>query len=84
MADAGVSALRIYYGIPSPGLVVYPPYRRLKRRLAGLLAAHQAGRILFAELDASVQGWIDPVRYADTWGLREHLFTRHPIRRSGE
>ena len=41
---------------------------------------YQAGRITFGELDASVQGWINHVRYADTWGLREHVFASHPIR----
>jgi hypothetical protein len=35
---------------------------------------------VLAELDGSVQGWINHVRYADTWGLREHLFATHPIR----
>jgi hypothetical protein len=40
---------------------------------------YQAGKITFAELDASVQGWINHVRYADTWGLRGHIFDRHPI-----
>ena len=43
------------------------------------LDAYQAGRIPFAELDAAVCGWINHVRYADTWGLREHLFATHPI-----
>ena len=33
----------------------------------------------FAELDASVQGWIAHVRYADSWGLRRHIFDTHPI-----
>ena len=36
---------------------------------------------VLAELDAGVQGWINHVRYADTWGLREHLFATHPIPR---
>ncbi|MCB9076503.1 MAG: hypothetical protein H6631_02845 [Anaerolineaceae bacterium] len=36
--------------------------------------------LVFAELDASVQGWINHVRYADTWGLREHLLAGHPVR----
>lgn len=43
------------------------------------LDGYRAGRITFAELDASVQGWISHVRYADTWGLREHVFATHPI-----
>ena len=67
--------------------VLYPTHRLLKqrnsiaftRRLADHLDAYQAGRIPFAELDAAVHGWIKHVRYADTWGLREHLFATHPI-----
>ncbi|HMW56561.1 MAG TPA: reverse transcriptase domain-containing protein [Accumulibacter sp.] len=74
-------------GIPWLGFVVYPTHRLLKRRnavnftrrLSGNLDAYRAGSISFAELDASVRGWINHVRYADTWGLRKHLFAAHPI-----
>lgn len=41
------------------------------RRLTARFDAWCAGRINFAEFDASVQGWINHVRYADSWGLRE-------------
>lgn len=76
-------------GIPWLGFVVYPTHRLIKRRNAVKftrrfecnLDAYQAGRISFAELDASVQGWINHVRYGDTWGLRGHLFAGHPIPR---
>jgi hypothetical protein len=40
---------------------------------------YQAGAITFAELDASVQGWINHVHYADTWGLREHILGNHRV-----
>lgn len=74
-------------GIPWLGFVVYPTHRRLKRRNAVNftrrfkcnLEAYRTGGITFAELDASVNGWINHVRYADTWGLREHIFRSHPI-----
>ena len=74
-------------GIPWLGFVVYPTHRRLKRRnaihftrrLAHNLDLYQSGAISFAELDAGVQGWINHVRYADTWGLRRHVFASHPI-----
>ncbi|MDX2161401.1 MAG: reverse transcriptase/maturase family protein [bacterium] len=74
-------------GIPWLGFVVYPTHRRLKRRnvvnftrkLEHTIDLYESGAIPFAELDASVQGWINHVRYADTWGLREHLFDAHPI-----
>jgi ribosomal protein L21E len=66
---------------------VYPTHRKLKRRnavnftrrLARNLDLYQAGQISFAELDASVQGWVNHVRYGDTWGLREHVFSNHVI-----
>lgn len=74
-------------GIPWLGFVVYPSYRKLKKRnvlaftkrLKHNLHDYGAGNISFAELDASVQGWIAHVVYADTWGLRKHLFASHPI-----
>ena len=62
-------------------LVVFPTHRRVKarkvvqasRRLGERYTAWQAGEISFAEFDASVQGWINHVRYADSWGLRRHV-----------
>jgi hypothetical protein len=74
-------------GIPWLGFVVYPTHRTLKRRntvrfrrrLERNITLFHCGAISFAELDASVQGWINHVRYADTWGLRRHLLQEHPI-----
>jgi len=50
--------------------VIYPTHRRLKsrnvvkftRRFERNLDLYAAGQISFAELDASVQGWINHVR----------------------
>ena len=69
-------------GIPWLGFVVFPTHRRVKARkvrgatsrLSGRLDDYLAGRIPFAELDASVKGWVNHIRYADTWGLRRHVF----------
>ena len=71
-------------GIPWLGFVVYPGYRKLKqrnaaqfrRRLARNITLYRQGGISFAELDASVQGWIAHVRHGNTWGLRAHIFNR--------
>lgn len=79
---------RCEHGIPWLGFVVYPTHRRLKRRnavhfrrrLERNLDLYEAGTLSFGELDASVQGWVNHVRYADTWGLRGHIFDTHPIR----
>ncbi len=38
--------------------------------------AYRSGKISFAEFDASIQGWVNHVRYADSWGLRRHVFSR--------
>lgn len=74
-------------GIPWLGFVVYPTHRRLKRRnmiafrrrLARNISRYKQGDITFAELDASVQGWINHVRYGDTWGLRQKMFSNQPL-----
>ncbi|MCP4934079.1 MAG: RNA-dependent DNA polymerase [bacterium] len=71
-------------GIPWLGFVVYPDYQRIKRRkvvyskriLSERFDAWQMGKISFAEFDASVQGWINHVRYADTWGLRRAVLRK--------
>jgi hypothetical protein len=68
-------------GIPWLGFVIYPDrcrvkgrkVRHAKKRLAGRFEAWQQGEISFAEFDASVQGWINHVRYADSWRLRENI-----------
>jgi hypothetical protein len=75
-------------GIPWLGFVVYPTHRRVKarnarnfsRRLRQRWTAYCQGLITFAEFDASVQGWINHVRYADIWGLRCHILGRPLIR----
>jgi RNA-directed DNA polymerase len=68
-------------GIPWLGFVVYPTHKLLKarkvrhasRRLGMLYGAWHEGAISFAEFDAAVQGWINHVRHADSWGLRGHV-----------
>jgi RNA-directed DNA polymerase len=68
----------VQHGIPWLGFLVYPDHRRVKarnvhnfrRRLQERWQEYCAGEIGFAEFDASVQGWINHVRYANTWGLR--------------
>jgi len=65
-------------GVPFLGFTVFPTHRRLKaqkvisfrRKLKQRLTAFAAGQIAIADLHASVRGWINHVRYGDTWGLR--------------
>jgi hypothetical protein len=71
-------------GVPWLGFIVFPDHRRLKsrkaveatRRLSERFDEWQAGRSSFAEFDASAQGWINHVRYANTWGLRRCVLDR--------
>lgn len=68
-------------GTPWLGFVVYPDHVRVKarkvrhatRHLGVQYEAYRAGAISFGEFDASVQGWVNHVRYADSWGLRQHV-----------
>ena len=68
-------------GIPWLGFVVFQDHRRVKsrkvhdarRRLGERFEAWRQGPMSFAEFDASVQGWINHVRYADSWRLREQM-----------
>ncbi|MCL4506724.1 MAG: RNA-directed DNA polymerase [Chloroflexi bacterium] len=61
-------------GIPFLGFVVFPDRRRLKRRKG--LAFRRKLRTLvktapYQQIDAVVQGWINHVRFGNTYGLRK-------------
>ncbi|MBI4670605.1 MAG: group II intron reverse transcriptase domain-containing protein [Chloroflexi bacterium] len=65
-------------GIPFLGFTVFPTHRRLKarkgfafrRHLAQLHAQWRTGEIGWKKMDAAIHGWVNHVRYGDTWGLR--------------
>ena len=71
-------------GIPFLGFMVYPEQRRLKRRkgvayvrrLRRLVRQYAAGQVPLDQVSASVQGWVNHVRYGNTVGLRKALL-RH-------
>ena len=79
--ESSAQVMRTECGIPWLGFVVYPDYRKLKarkvrhatQRLRQRYEAYYAGVISFGEFDASVQGWINHVRHADSWGLRRRM-----------
>lgn len=68
-------------GVAWLSFVVYPAHRRVKarnvvaasRRLAQRIEDCHAGRISHAELNASIKGWVNHSRYADSRGLRRHV-----------
>jgi len=63
------------------GFQLYATHRRLVRRkglqyrhkLTRLLAGYAQGDVSRAAIDRSVRGWINHVRYGDTWGLRKQI-----------
>ncbi|RIK55177.1 MAG: hypothetical protein DCC59_01695 [Chloroflexi bacterium] len=65
-------------GIPFLGFVVFPEHRLLKRRKGiafqrkyrKLRKDHLRGEISLERINASIQGWVNHVRYANTWRLR--------------
>lgn len=79
-------------GIPFLGFTVFPNRRRLKRRkgihfqrkLRRLVNEFYDGKIPLSQLNASVRGWINHVRYANTVGLRRSvLYDNIPQRKTG-
>ena len=76
---AGAQPRPVTEGFPFLGFVLFPQKRRLKRRkgiyyqrkLRALREAYARGEITFEQLTASVQGWVNHVRYGNTVGLRK-------------
>jgi len=74
-------------GIPFLGFSVFPDHRRLKRRkgiafarkLRMLAARCAEGAVTLDRVHASVQGWINHVRFANTIGLRKKVLGRTPV-----
>ena len=68
-------------GIPFLGFIVHPDHRLLKRqkgiaferKYRELRQAYQCGEISFEKINMSIQGWVNHVRYANTWKLRRAI-----------
>lgn len=80
-AHPGAHPRPVTEGIPFLGFVIYPDRRRLKRRkgihfrqrFLARVQQYHAGEISLDELTASVRGWANHVRYANTKGLRKAI-----------
>lgn len=81
---AGAQPQPVGEGVPFLGFVIYPQLRKLKRRKGiyfqrrfwRLVEEYADGIISLDQLHASVQGWINHVRYGNTVGLRKAVLTR--------
>jgi RNA-directed DNA polymerase len=71
-------------GISFLGFTIFPQRRRLKRRkglyfqrkLRRLMAGYHTGEVPLEQVTASVQGWVNHVRYGNTVGLRKAVLGR--------
>ena len=76
-------------GIPFLGFVTYPTHRLLKRRngvafarrFRRQLRALSAGLLNYADVEASVRGWLAHAAHGDTYGLRQALVSEQVIPR---
>jgi hypothetical protein len=70
--------------MPFLGFVIFPQRRRLKRRkgvyfqrkLRTMIDAYEAGDMPLTSVTASVQGWVNHVRFGNTVGLRKAVLGR--------
>ena len=84
----GAQAKPVTEGIPFLGFVVWPSRRRLKRRkgihyarkLRTLTDDYHAGRHRIDAVNASVRGWVNYVRYANSVGLRKAVLRGATLR----
>ena len=68
-------------GIPFLGFITFPQHRRLKtrkgiyyqRKLRKLVHAYSMGTLTEEQLNASINGWTNHVRYGNTIGLRKAI-----------
>jgi len=80
-AKAKVSQVK--EGLDVLGYRVFPERRRLRnenglrfrRRLREFARGYAEGRLDWADFNPSVQAWIGHACHADTWGLREQIFS---------
>ncbi len=71
----------VHTGIPFLGFRLFPEYRRLKRRnvvqarrrLRSHLRAYRRGEMTRQAFEASLRGWLNHARHAQTWRLRKDL-----------
>jgi len=82
----GAHARPVGEGFPFLGFVVYPTHRRLKRRkvvayrrkFKRLISGWVSGERTQEAVMVSLLGWINHVRYGDTWGLRRSMIAHLP------
>lgn len=85
---AGAHPRPVAEGIPFLGFVIVPERRRLKRRtgvhfsrrLRALVADFHAGLESLDDVQASIRGWVNHARYANSVGLRKAVLRQAVLR----
>jgi len=86
-AHPGTHPHPVSEGIPFLGFHIFSDQMRLKRRkgiayrrkFRGLLRQYQTGEIELEQVSASVRGWVNYARFANTVGLRKALLTEEIV-----
>jgi RNA-directed DNA polymerase len=87
--DRSSTVYPVSNGIPFLGFVTYPSHRLLKRRNGAAFARRfrrqlqqlAAGELDYADVEASVRGWLAHAAHGDTYGLRRALVSDQLIPR---
>jgi hypothetical protein len=69
-------------GLPFLGFVIFPDHRRLKARKGYHFRRTLRQRIAYGtqqQVKDSVQGWLNHVRYGDTFGLRYAMLSEFDL-----
>lgn len=87
--EHSAQVIPVSHGVPWLGFVIYyPNHCKVKarkvvhtsRKLNSQFKAYQNNEIDFLAFDECVKGWINHVRYADSWGLRKHVLKNFRIK----
>lgn len=89
--DRASTVYPVTNGIPFLGFVTYPTHRLLKRRngvnfvrrLRRQTRRLSAGRLEYADIEASIRGWTAHAAHGDSYGLREAILGDSLIPRRG-
>ncbi len=80
--DERVLSRPVTDGIRFLGFVIFPEHRLLKRN-KGIAYQRKLKKLCQnssqEKIEASLQGWINHVRYGDTWGLREAVLRKENL-----
>ncbi|TXH67412.1 MAG: RNA-directed DNA polymerase [Thiothrix sp.] len=84
-----VNLYRTWLGVDVLGYRVFPHYRllrndngfRFRRKLQGFAEAYKHSTLLWQDFNPSVQSWLGHAQHANTYGLRDRIFSEVSFQR---